>query len=172
MTWESTAVEKHEGKPMQAIIKRMVLTASLLAGFAGAARAQQALTWDEVRARFEANNPVLRAGQIGIDESKANEITAYLRPNPQFTLLTDGTQIVRSHGVWQPFSGTLVTPSLSYLHERAHKRELRLESAQKATDMAVSGEADLERGLLFTLRGAFVSTLQAEAVLHLVEANL
>jgi len=157
---------------MQAIIKRMVLTASLLAGFAGAARAQQALTWDEVRARFEANNPVLRAGQIGIDESKANEITAYLRPNPQFTLLTDGTQIVRSHGVWQPFSGTLVTPSLSYLHERAHKRELRLESAQKATDMAVSGEADLERGLLFTLRGAFVSTLQAEAVLHLVEANL
>ncbi len=32
--------------------------------------AQTALTWPEVRARFEANNPTLQAGQIGIGESK------------------------------------------------------------------------------------------------------
>ncbi len=47
------------------------------------ARAQTALTWQEVRAKFEATNPSLQAARIGIDESKATEITAYLRPNPR-----------------------------------------------------------------------------------------
>src|ERR1700730_7281469 len=76
------------------------------------------LTWDQVRQRFEQNNPTLRAGQIGIDESKAQEITAHLRPNPGFTLLTDGTQIARYNGVWQPTAGTELSTNFSYLHER------------------------------------------------------
>jgi hypothetical protein len=42
--------------------------------------AQRALTWHEVRAKFEAANPTPRAGQISIDELRAQEITAYLRP--------------------------------------------------------------------------------------------
>jgi outer membrane protein, heavy metal efflux system len=157
---------------MRRFIRGVCLSAFLITGLAGHAQAQKPLTWDEVKARFEANNPTLRAGQIGIDESKANEITAYLRPNPQLTLLTDGTQIVRSNGVWQPFSGTLFTPSLSYLHERRHKRELRLESAKDATDITVSGQSDLERTLLFALRGGFVGTLQAKAVLRVAKDNL
>src|SRR5467141_1285998 len=112
------------------------------------------LTWEQVRQRFEQNNPTLLAGKLGIDESKAQEITAYLRPNPGFTLLTDGTQIAPYRGVWHPLSGTLLSTSLSYLHERQHKRELRLESQQKATGIAVSGNADLDRTLVFTLRTA------------------
>lgn len=51
--------------------------------------AQTALSWEKVRARFEAANPTLRAGQIGVDESRAQEITAYLRPNPTVGLLAD-----------------------------------------------------------------------------------
>src|SRR5713101_7539388 len=130
------------------------------------------LTWEQVRQRFEQNNPTLRAGQIGIDESKAQEITAFLRPNPSFTLTADGTQITRNKGVWRPFAGTYETPGVSYLHERRHKRELRLESAKKGTLIAESSHADLERTLLFNLRGAFVSTLQAKAVLQLAKSNL
>jgi len=138
----------------------------------GRAIAQSPLTWDDVKARFEANNPTLRAGQIGVDESKANEITAYLRPNPTFTLSVDGTQIAPHDGVWRPLAGTFETPNISYLHERQHKRELRLESAQKATGIAVSGQTDLERGLLFNLRSAYVGTLQAKAALQVVTDNL
>ena len=135
--------------------------------------AQQApLTWQQVKDKFEAENPTLRAGQINIQESKAQEITAYLRPNPDFTLLTDGTQITRNQGVWQPFTGTQFTFGLSYLHERDHKRELRLESAQKGTGIAESQQADLERTMLFNLRAAFVSTLQAKQVLALARENL
>jgi outer membrane protein, heavy metal efflux system len=157
---------------MQQIIRRMCLAALLAAGFASGANAQKALTWDEVRARFEANNPTLLADKVSIDESKAQQITAYLRPNPQLTLAVDGTQIAPYSGVWKPAKGTYETPTISYLHERQHKRELRLESAEKGTLIAESSHADLERTLLFSLRGAFVATLQAKAVLQLAKDNL
>jgi cobalt-zinc-cadmium efflux system outer membrane protein len=68
--------------------------------------------------------------------------------------------------------GTFESPSISYLHERQHKRELRLESAKKGTLIAESSYADLERTLLFNLRGAFVSSLQAKAALGLAKDNL
>src|SRR5712664_163546 len=130
------------------------------------------LSWEQVRQRFEQSNPTLQAGQIGIDESKAQEITAFLRPNPNFTVALDGTQIAPSEGVWQPLRGTQFSPFFSYLHERQHKRELHLESAQGATKIAVSGQADLERTLIFTLRTAFVQTLQEKAILDLAKENL
>jgi cobalt-zinc-cadmium efflux system outer membrane protein len=130
------------------------------------------LSWEQVRQRFEQNNPTLRAGQIGIDESKAQEITAFLRPNPALTLAADGTQIAPHKGIWRPFAGTYETPGVSYLHERRHKRELRLESAQKATGIAVSSQTDLERNLLFNLRLAFVQTLQEKAIYELAKENL
>ena len=136
------------------------------------APAQQLLTWEQVRQRFEQNNPTLLAGRLNIAESKAQEITAYLRPNPSFSFTADGTQIAPSNGVWRPFAGTFFTPSISYLHERRHKRELRLESAQKATGIAAFDQDDLNRTLLFNLRSAFVSTLEAKAILKLAQDNL
>jgi len=66
----------------------------------------------------------------------------------------------------------LPSATVSYLIERDHKRGLRLESAQKATGIAVSAHAEMERTLLFNLRSAFVSTLQAKAVLKLANDNL
>jgi cobalt-zinc-cadmium efflux system outer membrane protein len=157
---------------MRRFIGGVFLATLFAAVIAGKAQAQKALSWEEVKARFEANNPTLRAGQIGIDESKANEITAYLRPNPSLSLLTDGTQIAPYHGVWRPFAGTQEQVGFAYLHERQHKRELRRDSAQEATGIAVSGQSDLERGLIFNLRGAFVGTLQAKAFLQLAQDNL
>jgi len=146
------------------------LTAFLLV--VSAAHAQSALTWEQVRERFRTNNPNLAASRVAVDESKAQEITAYLRPNPDFTLSTDGTQLTPYQGVWRPFAGTQFSPSVSYLHEREHKRELRRDSARGATTIAGSTLDDQERTLLFTLRNAFVQTLQAKAVLQLARDNL
>ncbi|MBV8846515.1 MAG: TolC family protein [Bryobacterales bacterium] len=134
--------------------------------------AQSALTWEQVRSKFEATNPTLRAAQINIDESRAAEITAYLRPNPDFSLTADGLQISRNNGVWRPLNGVVVTPGFSYLHERKGKRELRLETATLSTDVAGSTYSDQERGLMFNLRTAFVQTLQAKAVLDNARENL
>jgi cobalt-zinc-cadmium efflux system outer membrane protein len=147
---------------------------ALLASASIGASGQTAVTWDQVRQSFDRNNPTLLAGEVNIDEAKAQEITAYLRPNPQFTVSSDGTQVVPTGNgsPWQPFVGTYQSGNFSYLHERAHKRELRLESAHKATTIAVSTQADLRRNLLFNLRSAFVSILQAKAVLQLAKDNL
>jgi cobalt-zinc-cadmium efflux system outer membrane protein len=152
--------------------KYLWLAVFLNAVFVQGGYSQTPLTWQEVRDKFEKANPSLRAGQIGIDESKAQEITAYLRPNPQLTVSADGVQIAPYHDVWQPLSGTFLVPTFSYLHERQHKRELRRQSAQEATQITVSGQYDLERGLLFTLRGAFVQTLQQKAIRDLAKENL
>jgi cobalt-zinc-cadmium efflux system outer membrane protein len=140
---------------------------------------QKVFTWQEIRERFETTNPTLQAGEIGIRESRAQEITAYLRPNPDITGTIDqinpfSTQPAPSGGgnAYRPFAFTFPFGSISYLHERQHKRELRQSSAQKATDIAVSNQADLERNLLFGLRNAFVQTLQAKAVLALARENL
>ncbi len=112
------------------------------------------------------------ADAINVQEMKAEEITANLRPNPGFTFSTDGTQLAPYKGVWQPLSGTQFQASLSYLHERDRKRELRLESAQQATQIAGSEHLDLERNLLFNLRSAFVQTLEAKTLLQLSRAEL
>jgi cobalt-zinc-cadmium efflux system outer membrane protein len=149
------------------------LTAAALALLAAAlAPAQQSYTWDQVKARFEAANPALQADALGVDEMKAAEVTAFLRPNPSFTFATDGTQIASNNGVWQPLTGTQYQSSLSYLHERNRKRELRRESAQEATRIAAAEHEDFKRNLEFNLRAAFVSTLQTKAVLLLAQNDL
>ena len=137
-----------------------------------ACQAQQSLTWEQVKSKFESTNPSLKADALTVDESRAQEITAYLRPNPQFSLSTDGTQIVPNNGVWKPLAGTDVVPNLSYLHEREHKRELRLESAKEGTRIGQSQYEDEKRNLEFTLRGAFVNTLQSKALLDLARTEL
>lgn len=150
-----------------------VLAAASLFGLAPAGvRAQQGLTWDEAKARFEAANPALKADADNVDEMRAEEITAYLRPNPQVGLTVDGTQIAPNHGVWEPLAGTFVSPSVSYLHERDHKRELRLQSAREGTQITESEHEDLKRTLEFTLRTAFVNTLEAKSVLEMAKADL
>src|SRR5579863_10549454 len=139
---------------------------------ASSAGAQQVLTWEQVRQRFEQSNPTLLADRLNIDESKAEEITAFLRPNPQFSLTADGTQIAPNNGVWQPLVGTYVVPNFSYLHERDHKRELRFQSAQEGTRISQSQHDDLKRTMEYTLRSAFVNTLEAKAVLELAKVDL
>ncbi len=136
------------------------------------ASAQQALTWEQVKAKFETVNPTLKSDEANVEEMKAEEITAFLRPNPQFTMLADGTQIAPHHGVWAPLQGTFEQPNFSYLHEREHKRELRLQSAKEGTQITQSQHVDLERNLVFGLRSAFVQTLEAKAVLKLAKADL
>src|SRR5579862_479855 len=157
---------------MQRVVTKFGIGWLVIALSAGSAFSQKALTWQEVRDRFEAANPILRAGQIGIDESRAQEITANLRPNPNLTILTDQIDPFNGGPPHGPFAYFLASGTISQLWERQHKRGLRLESAQKATAITTSGQVDLVRNLLFNLRGAFVQVLQEKAVLNLAKENL
>ncbi|HEV2397140.1 MAG TPA: TolC family protein [Candidatus Sulfotelmatobacter sp.] len=148
----------------------LLLMVSLLANTAHAQ--QNRYTWQQIRDMFESSNPTLLASKLSVEELRAQEITAHLRPNPDFTLSADGTQIAPSRGVWQPFAGTFVSPGLSYLFERRNKRGLRFESAKEGTAIGIAQQSDTERSLLFNLRAAFVGILQAKAVLRLAQDNL
>jgi cobalt-zinc-cadmium efflux system outer membrane protein len=147
--------------------------AIVLGGILGAgASAQNSWTWQQVKEKFVATNPTLKADQLSIDESRAAEITAFLRPNPDLTITVDGLQPAPNNGIWRPLSGSFQSPGVSYLHERQHKRELRLDSAKQSTAITESTYLDQERGLLFSLRTAFVQTLQAKAFLQNAIENL
>jgi outer membrane protein, heavy metal efflux system len=145
------------------------VVAGLLAQSAGP---EHALTWQETQAMFRANNPALLAGKVTIDESRADEITAYLRPNPNLNFFLDQiTPYSSTHGlrpIWQVYP----SGSIDYLHEREHKRELRLASARGETAIAIATQADLERNLMFNLRDAFNRVLLAKSVLAVARANL
>jgi cobalt-zinc-cadmium efflux system outer membrane protein len=171
---------EHQTGLTQKSSTRLCIWAFLGAVSIGTGFAQGALTWSELRDKFEATNPTLIAGRIGIDESKAAEITAYLRPNPNLTGTFDQIDPFTTQpplngsggNSYNPFRYSLPSGSIDYLHEREHKRELRRDSAQQATAIANSQLADQQRSLLFSLRGAFVQTLQQKALLALAQDNL
>jgi cobalt-zinc-cadmium efflux system outer membrane protein len=148
---------------------QLCLPILMIIGFTSQVIAQQSLTWEQVRDRFRATNPTLLAGEVSVQEMRSQEITAYLRPNPTGSASID--QIGHTEG-GNIFSASTTTAFVGYLHEREHKRELRLESAQKGAGIAESQQADLQRTLTFTLRNAFVQTLQAKAILALALDNL
>src|SRR6202163_3689911 len=160
------------GGIMKCFVRRVCFVLFAAAVFSTGIFAQQALTWQQVQEKFATANPFLLAGQVGVEESRAQEITAYLRPNPILGLTADQLNPFPGGPSHSTFGNVLSVATLSYLHERRHKRDLRLESAQDFTKITISGQADLQRNLLFTLRGAFVQILHEKAVLALAKENL
>jgi cobalt-zinc-cadmium efflux system outer membrane protein len=167
-------------KPGSHLMKIVLLGILTLVLMATGLSAQTAFTWEQVKDKFEAQNPTLKAAQAAVDESRAAETTAYLRPNPVLTGTIDQIDPFTKQpslagsgqDVYRPFANALPFASVSYLHEREHKRELRRDGARESTAIAQSIYADQERNLLFTLRNAFVQLLQAKAVLQNAKENL
>jgi cobalt-zinc-cadmium efflux system outer membrane protein len=146
----------------------LLIAATVLAQNSGQ---QKTITWQAAQDEFRANNSTLQASGISVDEARAEEITAYLRPNPDVNFGWDQINPFTLHP-FQPIAQSYVYGSISYLHEREHKRELRLLSAQEGTAIALSNRNDQERNLMFSLRDAFVRVLQAKAIVALTKENL
>lgn len=142
----------------------------LMAGITGMASAQQALTWEQVRERFLSNNPNLSASRINIEEIRSGEITAGLRPNPEFSVVLDQFHIFNPPV--DPFNNSQWTPTVQQLLERRHKRQLRVASAQEATSIAATDAEDLRRTLTFNLRDAFNRILLTKSLLDLAQENI
>jgi len=142
-----------------------------LASVSFCAAQTQSLTWEDAQQRFRSNNSTLLAGQVSIEEARTQEISAFLRPNPDMTFGWDQLTPF-SNNPYRPVAQSYLYWSFSYLHEREHKRELRLTSAKDATEVARSAQADLERNLLFNLRDAFVRVLQQKAIVAVAQDGL
>ena len=153
-------------------ITRYVLIGCLTQGFLmQSSFAQVSYTWQQLKDKFESTNPTLRAANSASTNPgplRSRPTCVLTRPHPARRRNSD---IPVSRDL-APFLRHGLSPSVSYLHERAGKRELRLEGAKKSTDIANSTYQDQERGLMFTLRNAFVQVLQAKAFLDNAKENL
>jgi outer membrane protein, heavy metal efflux system len=134
----------------------VILTLMTAGCLSTAAQAQpQTFTWEEIRDKFLSTNPTLQAQAQSIESSRASEITASLRPNPQFQNDTTSATI----GIYQEF-------------EIGGKRPARVESARLATSISDADFVNARRTLIFSLRQAFVSALLAKSDLDFARDNL
>jgi cobalt-zinc-cadmium efflux system outer membrane protein len=149
---------------------RTCATAALLFVLVAAGSGQNPtrITLDQAIELALAHNHSLRATRTQILQNQAQEITANLRPNP--TLGMD-TQFVPFFSP-QDFSGENLNDiqqfdiGISYLFERGHKRQRRLQAARDTTAVTRAQVADAERTLAFNVGQQFVSVLLAESTLQ------
>lgn len=115
------------------------------------------------------NNPALHADETLIQQNKAQEVTANLRPNP---LLSWDAQYLP---IFSPskFDSTYIDNNaefdlgIGYLFERGKKRRRRLEAARDQTAVTQSQVEDDERALIGNVAQQFVAVLLANANLEL-----
>ncbi|HEV2323918.1 MAG TPA: TolC family protein [Terracidiphilus sp.] len=132
------------------------------------------ITLDQAIQMALQHNHNLLANKTVVQQDKAEETTANLRPNP--VLLSDAIFLP----VFQPSN---LTPDyldnvaqwdmgVSYLFERGKKRQHRLRAAQDQTAVAQSQVADNERTLTFTVASQFINVELAESTLALANQDL
>ena len=155
---------------MHSRYSRMFAAAAMVFLLVGASSGQNAtrITLDQAIDLALAHNHSLKATRTMILQNQAQEITANLRPNPTFGV---DTQFVPFFSP-QDFSGENLNETqqfdigLSYLFERGHKRQRRLQAARDTTAVTRAQVADAERTLAFNVGQQFVSVLLAESTLQ------
>ncbi len=138
------------------------------------ASSSQPLSVDQALRLAVEHNQALRAQRLSIDQARANEITAALKPNPVFTNLNEDFPI------FSPSDLTLAnlrtnqefTNSLTYTIERGGKRMSRLQVARDTTDVTAKAVDDAERQLRLQVSQAFIGVLLAKSNLAFAKEDL
>jgi cobalt-zinc-cadmium efflux system outer membrane protein len=131
------------------------------------------LSLDEAVRLALAHNQAILAQRLSIDISKADEITAGLKPNPNLALGFAGVPVAPSQ-----FNATFFkdvaqyTAALSYTFERGGKRSERVLTAKDSTDVTAKSVVDAERQLRFQTIQAFVNVQLAKSTLDLAQQDL
>ncbi|MFB3779631.1 MAG: TolC family protein [Bryobacteraceae bacterium] len=120
------------------------------------------------------HNQALRAQRLNIDQARAGEITAAIKPNPVYTMTNE------DFPVFSPKDMTFANlrdnqeflQSVSFTYERGGKRRNRIKVAEDATAVTAATVADSERQLRFQVAQTFIGVLLAKSNLELAGANL
>lgn len=139
----------------------------LLSGFA-AAQTKSRVSLDEAITLALAHNPALKAARSQVPQSKAEEITANLRPNPVLSWDTQFIPIFNPSQISADYFNNQAQfdLGLGYLLERGKKRQHRLEAARNQTAVTEAQVGDAERGLIFNVAEQFINVLLAESNLQ------
>ena len=126
---------------------------------------------DAVRLALEHNHQ-LRAQRLNVDLSKADEITAALKPNPILTSTNENFPVFSPSQMFSRdnfANNQNFVESVSYLFERGGKREKRTLVAQDTTRSRRKRAVDAERQLAFDTEQAFINVLLAKSSLELAQ---
>ena len=115
-------------------------------------------------------NQSLRANRLNVDQNKANEVTASLKPNPTIGVGADAIPIFALQTI--RFNTQIYSANMSYTVERGGKREKRVVVAQDNTKVSAQNVTDNERTLKFQVVQAFINVLLAKSVLLLAKDDL
>jgi cobalt-zinc-cadmium efflux system outer membrane protein len=134
-----------------------------------------AITIEQAIALAKKNNPTLNANQMLIAQSKAQEITANLRPNPVLSWDLQYLPIFEpglfgDSNYWETQAQYDV--GIGYLFERGHKRQQRLQAAKDTTSVTEAQVADSERTTTGNVAQQFVAALLAESNLEFAHTLL
>lgn len=109
------------------------------------------------------NSPTIQAARTQIDQNKAQETTANLRPNP---VLSWDAQFLPPPGGFTADNlsqNSQFDVGIGYLFERGRKRFNRLQAARDQTSVTAAQVADNERTLKFNVAQQFINVLLAES---------
>jgi cobalt-zinc-cadmium efflux system outer membrane protein len=162
---------------MRSTYSRMSALASmfllLLLG-AGAGQTTTLIGLDQAIDLALAHNHALKVTRTLIFQNQAQEVTANLRPNPvlgadsQFIpIFSPGDFSIDDLNLTQQFD-----VGISYLFERGHKRQRRLQAARDQTAVTRAQVTDAERTLAFNVGQQFVAVLLAESTLQFALQDL
>src|SRR5277367_2160926 len=145
------------------------LVGSLLSGVSIQAQAPQPpLTLQQALDMARVRNPSLLSGQQHVIATRANEITAGLRQNPNFQISGADVSLSASN----PASPYSYAANVNRLFERGEKRRWRLDIAHATTDVTQSQYKDTERQTTLAVKQAFTQMLAAKASLQIADDNL
>src|SRR5262249_62152127 len=122
------------------------------------------LTLEDAVQRAVRFNSTLRAKEREHASTRANEVTAGLRPNPTASYLADQ--------LGSPNVSAQQTVALSQTIETGGKRGRRIDSARAATRVSELELADVRRQVIAQVKKSFTDVLTAEATVKLAADNL
>ena len=138
-------------------------------------RLPPAITIEQAIELAKRNNPTLNANQTLISQSRAQEITANLRPNPLLSwdlqyLPIFQPSLFGDSNYWETQAQYDI--GVGYLFERGHKRQRRLQAAKDVTGVTESQVADAERTTVANAAQQFVAALLAQSDLEFAREAL
>ena len=132
------------------------------------------ITLDQAIQMALQHNHTLQAARTVVQQYKAEETTANLRPNPVILGDSDFLPVFQPSNLTADYLDNTAQWDLgvSYLFERGKKRQHRLKAAEDQTAVVHSQVADEERILTFTVASQFISIELAESTLELANEDL
>lgn len=132
------------------------------------------ITLDQAIQMAMQHNHNLQAAKTVVQQAKAEETTANLRPNPVILGDSDFLPVFQPSNLSADYLDNTAQWDLgvSYLFERGKKRQHRLQAARDLTAVTRSQVTDNERTLAFSVASQFINVELSESTLALANQDL